>query len=280
MRLHNAAEVPLDHAARVYCDGSWRPLLAAAALMAAVMGVTVYFSGDTGTAVPLAAFTGLVAGSFMLLFIQRFVQCMRRRNWLVAQTGEGIFLNLRWHLNRHLPESGPTVAYIPRDEIAAVGKTHERRRLPTRHGGETHFCYIDIYLRHEDTEALRAALHAERRLRGRGKRDVYPVRLPAPGVIRVLWDHIHPPENTAVTLLAGDYPRLADRSVVYGDWEKLGDAEKQSVIDDLWEKGDVAEAYRLYRAHHQKGQRAAKAHFAQLARAESGSAANAAPMPR
>jgi hypothetical protein len=87
-------------------------------------------------------------------------------------------------------------------------------------------------------------------------------------VVRVHWDHVHPPEGRAAVQLAGDYPMVADRSEIYGDWDTLSDAEKLAVNNDLWETGRVEEAHRLHRALHQQGQRAAKAYFARLEREE------------
>lgn len=266
MRFLVLEDVPLDRAATVYRDASWRALGLVALIMTAVPMVIVWANPHDKNNVALVTFTGLVALFFFALFLHRFTQAVKRDNWLLAVAEEGLYLNFRHHRHRANGGGEPGAVLIPRNTIAAVGKTHETRQFEGRYSHERHFAYIDIYLTHEDTAALRRALREERRRMPAGKDLTCPVRLPVPGVVRILWDRVHPPENRAIQELAGNYTTMADRSVRYADWENLSDTEKQQVIDDLWETGHVEEAIRLHRVIHKSGYREARAYFDALAR--------------
>jgi hypothetical protein len=247
MRLYTLNDVPLERVTQVYRNASWRGLGLAALIMTAMPMIIVWVNPHDKSTFPLVAFTALIALFFCALFLRRFIQEMGRRQWLLVQAEEGIYINFSPPWRPFGNPSRPGAAFIPRVEIAAVGKTHETRRFDGPYAIERHFAYIDLYLTHENTEALLHALRQERRALPKGRDAVCPIRLPAPGVVRILWDRVYPPENTAIAMLNGEYPAMADRTVCYADWERMSREEKLHIVRDLWETGHVAEAMRLHR---------------------------------
>lgn len=264
MRLLEHADVPLDRAKRVYRDASWRAVGLVALIMMALPMVIVWANPHDRGNLAMVAFTAVVGLAFFALFLRRFILDMAKSNWFVAQAEEGLYINFGPCRGPRKRVSGPGVVFVPRGEIAAVGKTHETRRFDGPFAVERHIAYIDLYLKHEDTAPLQRALRRERRQWPPGKDMPCPVRLPAPGVVRLLWDRVHPPENAAITLLIGEYPPMADRSVCYADWERLTEEEKQHIVADLWETGYVAEAMRLHRLTTGDDLRRTRAYFAGL----------------
>jgi hypothetical protein len=106
--------------------------------------------------------------------------------------------------------------------------------------------FIDVYLTHERLDALRAALHAERRLLpGRHAVEV-PVRVVDPPGLRIAWDWIRPPERSALRLLQAQYPAAPTQQVSV-DWEDLDERGRAAFIHGLWEAGHVEEAHNLTR---------------------------------
>ena len=259
-------DVPLERATQVYRDASWRALGLVVLIMSALPMVIVWANPYEKNNIALVAFTAAVALFCFILFLRQFIRAMRKHHWLLAQAEEGLYLNLLHH-HRQTQETGKAsgALFIPRAMIAAVGKTHESRRFEGRYGHERHFAYIDLYLTLEDTGELRAALRRERRKLPHARDFKCHVRLPAPGVVRLLWDRVYPPENTAIELLARDYATMADRSVKYADWARLSKEEKALVVHDLWETGHVEEAVRLHRIVTGDDFHTTRAYFARLA---------------
>ncbi|MFP4501990.1 MAG: hypothetical protein ACLFTT_13390 [Candidatus Hydrogenedentota bacterium] len=272
MQLLKPAQVAHEKAERIYRDASWRSLgLGALVMIGLLLLGLLPKNGGPGLNGALLGFTGVVAVFFVALFGYRYWQARRPSNWLLIQTEAGLYVNIRHFRSPPSSEEDATVVFIAAEEIAAVGKTHECRRLPDhRHNRMQYYSFIDLYLRHENTQALRQALRVDRRRLVFGEDVFCPVRIPAPGVVHLLWDGVYPGENEAIEELGERYPLAPDRTVEYADWHRLPDAKKQQVIDDLWETGHVREAMRLHRMHHGKGQRAAKAHFAALANESGG----------
>lgn len=154
--------------------------------------------GLPGLAQTLLAPFVLIGGALWLLVSHALWQSMlgafQAGNWILKVGPSDIYLNLRCYANYHLGDSGPTVVRIPHGEIESCG--HLRERFETRHSEEHRFqSYLEIRLRHQDTDALREAVRAEAKLeapmgrwtRSRGRSMLRPVVVTGPGVLRVAW---------------------------------------------------------------------------------------------
>ncbi len=199
------------------------------------------------------ALPGALALLFLALGLVRWHACRRPGNWLLRAGEKGLHINLRSYRNASLPDDAPTVLFIPREEVAAVCRTHEVRSILRRRGyAEEFVIYIDFYLQEgARLEPVREALRAERRrmpARGRKHHD-YPVRVIDPPGIRLVWEHVRPGENQALQLLAAHYPLAPDQKRRTPRWDKLDDAGKEAHIAELWENGHVDQAVRLVRVH-------------------------------
>lgn len=121
--------------------------------------------------------------------------CFRRSNWVMKMTSDGLYLQIRSYLNHHFPEEGPTVVYVPFNQIEAVQKTIHYSKVPNSQGRRevTARRYLDLWVGDADTEALRTAVLEETarkppmKLRCSGRFHHVPVRVPEPGLIRVEW---------------------------------------------------------------------------------------------
>lgn len=282
MRLLRPSQMPEEAGGRVYRSYSWVALAGVAAAMTGAAAIV--FAATSGgfervlAAVPLALAVALGA-----MALYRLRACLQPGNWLLREHDHGVYVNLRSFLNFHLPEA-ETVLYIPRGAIAAVGKVYEKLVCPARYGSTVHHStYITLYLDTEDTGPIAQALRAERRripLRSLRRKTLhYPVRLPRPGELRLLWDWTRPGENTALDRLAESYPLAPKRNDISADWDDLDEAAKAAYIDNLWELGYVDEAKSLYRRHHKASEQDARRHFARLMEnpGEAAPLANAAP---
>jgi len=259
MQLLRMEQTPIDDANRRYRNRSWVGLLGVAVIF---LAITLYVAIPKGTGsdnTALAAVPALVTLLFVALLVARLRVYRRPSSWLVLETDDGLYVNLRSYLNNPAPDDAPRVIHIPRDEIAAVGKTHEFRPIAFVRGTRRdQFSYIDVYLKHEETAAVADVLRAERRAEWPGKRHDYPVRVPEPGVIRLVWDWIAPNENRALDLLSETYPLAEDRTLKSPRWEHLSDEDKKQHIIALWELGEVDDARRIVRMEYQLSKRAAE----------------------
>ncbi len=122
--------------------------------------------------------------------------CFRRSsNWVMVVAFGGLYVQFRSYLNHHFPADMPTVVYIPWDDIATAGKTLERTPSVDSDGnaGTQVRPYLELRLKHTDTEALRQAVAEEtaRKPNKTGRSFIrfhhVPVQVPEPGVIRIEW---------------------------------------------------------------------------------------------
>lgn len=121
--------------------------------------------------------------------------CFRRSNWVLKMTFEGVYLQFRSYLNHHFPDEGPTVVFLSWSDIAAVQKTINHTKEIDSEGDSRIVAkrYLDLHLKHSDTDELSRAINVEKTRRpageGRSKMRFHhaPVLVPEPGLIRVEW---------------------------------------------------------------------------------------------
>lgn len=267
MRLVSHDTVPTEGLRYTFKSHSWRSLALAAIVIGAIAGYTAIPKGEPINPV-LVALPLLTATIILLLMLFRLRLCRRPQNWLLRVTDEGLYINLRSYLYAHLPPESHQAVFLPRDEVAAVCKTHETRKLPYRHGyTRDRFSYVDFYVaRGVDLAPLREALRVERRLARnagflhRSRHHDYPVRVLDPPGIRLVWDWIKPDENRALEMLDEIFHRAPDQVIEPTEWDALSDAEKDALIAHLWEIGDVDDAIRLVRMRQGVSDRVARAY--------------------
>jgi len=161
---------------------------------------------------------GALLGLMRLLYLSAFRKSLRPTNWLLRSSGNRIWIKFRSFLNDHLPIDETQIIEIERNEVAWVrqsgikmvflasgGKAGWTTRLQTMK------C-LDIGLTQRDTDLLDAQLRMEEQHPGAGKYGIrsksghYPVSVPMPGVIRVLWSdpngRIKPSSDQAIEFFA------------------------------------------------------------------------------
>lgn len=202
----------------------------------------------------------LVAGLFgliALLMIPIARKAFRPSNWLLRVATDGVYLKFRSYLNHHFEDDAKTVVFIPNAEIASVIRLRERITLPEgKNKTKTKTTsFVDLRLTHDQTDALRDALAAERRREGpqgvTGKttyRD-YPVRVIGSDLVRIEWA-VTPGALKAVELLAKEEGTESDPllDVIYKrDWKDMSDSRQDAYIVELCERGNLIKARSLIR---------------------------------
>jgi len=141
---------------------------------------------------------------FGILFLAHLAALRKSRhgtNWLLRSSGTRQWIKFRTFLNDHLPTGDLQIIELERSEVAWVQPVRVRAVYHTRNGSETggwidthqRMRFLDIGLRHGDTEALDAQLRIEEQHEGAGRLGVrhksnnYPVSVPEPGVVRLVW---------------------------------------------------------------------------------------------
>jgi len=257
MKLIPPDEIPKQGIRRIYRNYSWLGLLGVTAIMGAITAYVAIPKG-TPTNPVLIVLPGLATLLFLVLTLLKLRVALRSSNWLLCEAEQGLYVNLRSYMNYHLPPEDKTVLFIPKEAVAAIGKTEEVRRSQDR------FPHIDIYLQDAPPPEVREALYTERRREGatgflgRGKHHDYPVRVIDPPAIRLVWDWIRPKEQRALDLLGETYPIAPDRTTQQPDWNTMNDEQKEAAIAELWETGHVDDAVRLYRQMHSMSERNAR----------------------
>ena len=252
--LHHDS-LPQSGIRAIYRNASWRGFFAVTAVMAAITAFTL-MPKDGDTPEVAAGFAGAITLFFAALTVLRFRDCQHPKNWIAMDTEDGLFLNLRPAVNRHLPDEYPTVLHLPARHIDGVGQVIEHWDFPERHGREKHnVLYIEIRVNDASLEAVRDVLHLERRLDARHG-GLLPHRVPDyPFVVRdeqtlhIAWQRIAPAESAALRHLQQHYPELPPRETAMANWDKADDDGKTAILARLWEQGHLDIAERLARLH-------------------------------
>lgn len=253
-----AAGQPILHTFR---SGDWMGSMLAALTM---LGIATYAAVPKGdpTPLPIIAVPTLVGLALLALASTQWLRTRRPDNWRLRQAEGGVLINLYSHAAPAADAGQPTVLWLDRTEIAAICHTLETQHFPVRHRTTYRRTYIDFYLTHEDTAAIRDLLYtARRRIPLRKSVDV-PVRVLEPAGVRLAWDWIRPPEKRALKLL-GQHYTIAPSLTPGMDWDKLDDKGKEAFVRQLWEFGQVDEAYGALRQYRRLDSRSAWAWIAQ-----------------
>jgi hypothetical protein len=193
MKLMRAVDVPQSRLDRVFRSSPAAAVLAASSAIvvsAVLIGVGVH--KGSGLAYYLA-------GALLLALVvcRRFVLArFRPSNWLVRMTGEGLFIQLRSHLNHRLAADDHTVVFIPYREIRSARKVREQLEVLYRDldqpmsekTSEVRRTLVEFELAGDCTPLANALSkeHARRPSSGALYKH-YPVRLTEPPSLRVEW---------------------------------------------------------------------------------------------
>ena len=140
----------------------------------------------------------------LVCFIVHYIQgSLRRSNWVMKVTRDGVHLQFRSYSNWHFDGDAPTVVYLPLESIRSALKVVEwtgsaARRSTGSHSATTRVRpYLELHIQGLLTDELCRALARERERKGPKKswlgmrtssRSQHsPVLVPAAGVVRVDW---------------------------------------------------------------------------------------------
>ena len=194
VRLLRAADVPATDRDRVFRRSRARAVLALAAV--AVVVAACSWLGVTRTP---AAFIPVGAMLAVTLFMKRLALArFRESNWLARIGDTAVYLHYRSYLNHHFPPGDPTVIALGLGEIQSARLVWERRLMAQRDGvGSVERREEQVELRLLPSDELAQALateaarHGPRVKRWFGHSSVtyhdHPLRLEAPGVLRIAW---------------------------------------------------------------------------------------------
>lgn len=142
------------------------------------------------------------------------------------------------------------VIVLERHEIAMVDSSGELWAIPGPDGGmqRAEFRFVDLHLSQSRSEALLRAVERGPRLPS----GVYPVSLPQPGVLRLVWDgpgiHVSPDLDVALALLEQRSVRALHSDPGARSWRELSEHELGERLLDLYDAGRFDEAVSILRA--------------------------------
>jgi hypothetical protein len=144
---------------------------------------------------------------------------------------------------------------LERHEIALVDSSKELWAIPGPDGGleRAEFRFIDLHLSQSRSVALLRAVERGPKLPS----GIYPVSLPQPGVLRLVWDgpgiHVSPDLDVALALLEARTPRAVHPDPESRAWRELSDHELGERILRLYDAGRFEEAVAILRARDIEG---------------------------
>ncbi len=190
-------------------------------------------------------------GVLMSLVVMIYVRkSLRPANWLLRVTEDGVYIKFRSYLNEGLPESIPTVVFLPYSDIDRIRPTRRTITVPDREGGNmtNSIRLFEIDLNHYVTESLSEAVRADRALEpipnGPAKHHDYPLRVVSPGRLELVWKASPGIKKAAETLRR--YVDVDDAEVrTKRNWSNMDDAEKEAMIAEFAELGERMKARKL-----------------------------------
>jgi hypothetical protein len=144
---------------------------------------------------------------------------------------------------------GDAMIVLERHEIALVDSAAELWAIPGPDGGlqRAEFRFIDLHLSQSRSEALLRAVERGPQLPS----GIYPVSLPQPGVLRLVWDgpgiHVRPDLDVALALLTARSARRVHADPDARDWRDLSEHELGDRILRMYEAGRFSEAVAILR---------------------------------
>jgi hypothetical protein len=150
---------------------------------------------------------------------------------------------------------GDALIVLERHEIALVDSSTELWAIPGPDGGlqRAEFRFIDLHLSQSRSAALLRAVERGPKLPS----GIYPVSLPQPGVLRLVWDgpgiHVSPDLDVALELLGARSQRAVHPDPEARAWQELSDHELGERILRLYDAGRFDEAVSILRARDRVG---------------------------
>ena len=174
-------------------------------------------------------------------------ECLRaslaKTNWVLRVAEDGLYINLRSYLNRKVPPSDVEVAHLGFAEVKFVHKTSVRSETKNTDGGTTirHHRYLDIVLRHEETDVLKHALasHVAAVRQRKTRWHHHPVLLPNAGTVRIEW------VGRGMTRCLEQFVKVEPPLKV-----QESDSDMEAAVISRVEKGNHIDAIRLVRLHY------------------------------
>lgn len=155
------------------------------------------------SAAPVVLVVALLWVSIVCFIVHSMRGSLRRSNWLMKVTRDGVYLQFRSHSNWHFDGDAPTVVYLPLESIRSAGKVVEwtrsaaRRSTGSNSGTSRVRPYLELHIQGLETDGLRQAIARERErkgpqksflgMRSSSRSEHSPVLVPAAGVVRVDW---------------------------------------------------------------------------------------------
>jgi hypothetical protein len=257
IRIMRESDVPVTPVTGVFRYPRWTVVLATAAMLGG--GATLVVVGRT-MGNPFAYYIAALLFMFLWIYQTMVLARFRGSNWLVRVAERGIYIKFRSYLNHHLPESDPTVAYIPFRDIRLARLVRELQDVQDSDGRGTlrrRRMLVEMDLDDAAPE-LEAALATERRTEAPGIQRWYgssaaryrhhPIRMAHGGTLSIEWGAV-PTARHFLAMLAVHAP--VDASEIVRDYTALGATEPEegeSRLLELAESGQVHDAIRLARS--------------------------------
>ncbi len=255
MKLLTASEAAGQPVLRTFRSGDWMGPMLVALTMLGIATYTAVPKGDP-TPLPVIAVPTLVGLGMFLFASFQLVRARRPDNWRLKLAEGGMLINLFPHSAPMRDPKHTSVVWLDTHEVAAVCHTLVTQHFPVRTRTTYRRPFIDIYLTHEDTAAVRELLHAARRRVPLRKALEVPVRVLDPPGLRLSWEWIRPPEKHSIKILGQRFP-IGPQQTPSLDWDDLNDKAKEAFVRQLWEYGQVDEAFGALRQYKRLDSRSA-----------------------
>ena len=259
MQLLRAHELPIEHTSLI---ARYSPVRAIGGVVAASLAAAaLVVAGSRGFGI--GYYLGALVIAVVVLARRPILARFRTSNWLARVSGRGLYLQLRSHLNYHLPVGNRTVAFIPYTEIRSARAVRERRTLPDPESrsalnGLQQTRWLIVLELVADSKTLAQALRDEvshaapREQHFYGwtgtKYQHYPVTLPAPQRVEIEW-RVTPSAETFLEALRDrvTVETTEDRATNYLRLETLSRAEQETKLLELAATGQTMAAIKLAR---------------------------------
>lgn len=268
MKLYRLDELSKRDAQHVFRQSRLTSVLISVIFLAGAVGLAWLILVRDGPCMLWAA--SAISFLIFLFTLGMAAAAFKKTNWLMKCGRAGLLIKFRSHLNHHFPNDQPTVVLIERSEIDSACKVSEVLSVPgvggTRRGRGTRSLrcvYLELRLRHGNTDELADALRRERTMKApkvgisRTKYHHYPVRLVNSSLIRVTWkskDTFIRPGIEAALRTLGRIMRI-DPEQQLGErrWQELQGAALDDFVLDLCERGDRMNAIKIVRERYGYG---------------------------
>ena len=255
--LMRESDVPATPATGTFRYPRWTVVLVTVAMLGG--GAALVAIGRT-MGNPFAYYIAALLFMFLWIYQTMVLARFRASNWLVRVTEHGVYIKFRSYLNHHLPETDPTVAYIPFRDMRLARLVRELQDVQDTDGRGTlrrRRMLVEIDLK-EPSPEIEAAIATERRTEAprierwygssAARYRHHPVRMADGGTLSIEWGAV-PAARHFLAMMAVHAP--VDASEIVRDYTALGATEPEegeSRLLELAENGQVHDAVRLARS--------------------------------